>query len=179
MATREELIRRAQNLHVEVTHRTLELAAILSELYDCTDDFAQDCDLVGVKYRKAMYLIEVHCSLVEIGGFPVERLARVGWTKLAILTSAISGVRDVAILTHWVMLAEDNTCAQLRVLVQGRAKDSSVMSFTVSPTEREALNETLMMFGMYRVGSKYMNREAALRAMVRAARDIATWGEVA
>lgn len=173
MTTKSQLLCRAIALRSASDVQALKLCKIMSDLYDCSDSFAEDCDTIGIGYRKGYYLVQVYKRIVAKKPLSAGRLASIGWTKLSTICSQINEDADVAYVREWLSIAEDTSVTELKLLIKGGKRSTKSVTFRVSKAERKAVEAALVRFGMTVVGrGKYVDRDLAFMAMVRAAPSV-------
>src|SRR3546814_9583906 len=93
----------------------LEAARYLREIQDeHPDDFVSVAKNLGIGRRKAYHLAQVNRSFHALD-IKVDRLRRIGWTKLALLAPHI----DANNAGDWLKLAEGVTAHELKMHVRG------------------------------------------------------------
>jgi hypothetical protein len=162
----EQVIRAAAELALRPHVADLELAdALWRAERAAPGSLMRVVALSGLGRRKAYYLIAIWRRFVDL---PVERawLARIGWTKLAIIARQVPAGEEHAALE----IACTTTTRELpRVLKGGRRdrpKRHSVL-LRLSPTQYRVLAQTLTQFGAQtpKTGRGLVGKE---RALIRA-----------
>jgi hypothetical protein len=92
----------------------------------------------SIKYRKAMYLINIYNGLVE-SGVPWAKVAHLGWTKL----KELAGLLTTENVDEWVTIAEGMTALQLIEYIAKQAEGSDKENST--ETAKDAAKETTTM----------------------------------
>ena len=102
-------------------------------------------DKFNLKYRKAMYLIEIYHSLVT-KQIPWEKVKDLGWTKLQLIHKVLT----LENLEDWVAKAKVLTAVQLDDLVKGKAdgkpkvtSDISTLTFKVHGDQKDTIRNAL------------------------------------
>lgn len=107
----------------------------------------------GMKYRKAMYLIEIYNSLVE-AGIPWDKVKHLGWTKLVEIIKHLT----LENVDEWLLAVEGLTTEQIKELVAQKTKGTSAkgetnavkdvkditsMTFKLHKDQKETVREAL------------------------------------
>lgn len=120
--------------------------------YETFRDFTEN--VYGIKYRKAMYLIEIYNALVE-SGVPWDSVKEMGWTKLR----EVAGLLTKENMDEWAERAKSMSTIQLIEYVkqykadQAGKKESSdegedvktvsTMTFKVHADQKETIRHAL------------------------------------
>lgn len=172
MSERNILLREAKKLCAGATRNELKLSRIMATLYECSDTFAEDCEMLGIGYRKGMYLVHVYDRIASRKFVPEKELIAIGWTKLSCLTKAINTYTTHAVALKWLNKAKTCTVAELKAAIDGRTDKLRNAVFRLSVPEAARLEKVLVLFGMQVVGGakcRYEDRAAAFMRMVKAA----------
>jgi hypothetical protein len=162
-ASVQKLLSEAHQLQVAGRHKRFELAALLYANSEHEVDLRDVLESLGLSYRAGMYLIQIHRNLVLPGKFALERLKKIGWTRLAIICSRLGKGED----RDWVRLAERETTQSLRRLVAGERGKSAAAVFLMSRGDATKLEKMLLRFGAVRRGRALLKRTDALMSMVQ------------
>lgn len=112
-------------------------------------------DRYGIKYRKAMYLIEIYTRLVD-NQIPWDKVKDLGWTKLQIVAKKLKQSN----VDEWVQKAKALTALQLGILVRQKkgggeeegeggeenkqpTSDITTMTFKLHPDQKGTVRSAL------------------------------------
>ena len=127
---------------------TAELATLASQA---------GCSLRTLRYAAEAYRLAERLHLSD------QEVARIGWTKLAIVAAASD---DIATKRELEDLCKGQTVTDLRASVSGRAGAVKTVVFTLNKTQRNTLETALIRFGARRSGRSLHGKEAALMKVV-------------
>ena len=127
--------------------------------------FPQVAEGLGVKRRRAYYLLEVEKAFRDL---PIDedRLRKVGWTKLRHLSRVISREN----CEEMIAAAESLPVQAVKEIAEGkRPSDRRGMLFFLTPEESEIVTQALLTHGARQTNYGLRGKEAALvRALRRA-----------
>ena len=108
----------------------------------------------GIKYRKAMYLIEIYKNLVT-NQIPWEKVKHLGWTKLQVISRKLTPEN----VDEWVEKAEQMTALALNDAVRGKGGEAAksaegnegqpaqsqvtTMTFKAHPDQKDTINQAI------------------------------------
>ena len=170
MALRTEAIyEKALTLSGNVEDNFLDLAKSLRQLRDREPDLVKRIwEKTNLGSRKAYYLMNIDEWYT---GLPVgrARLKAIGWTKLQIIGPHINAENCDELLD----MAENNTAAQLKVLMKGEkpVKDAHCVLMYLSARQYKEFESVLLSHGATRSGRGILNKEDALIAALRKVKD--------
>ena len=153
----------------------LPLAELLYRIRETDSEwFLKAAEAAGIKERRAFALAKVHEVFGE-GRAPVERLVKVGWSKLAAISSAAA--QDPARVGELLGDAERLSARELDIkLASGEALDAShTVMLTFSPDEYRKFETALLRFKATRKGRGFAQKERALISMIEALADAQGW----
>jgi hypothetical protein len=138
----------------------IEAARMLAKMQEeDPDTFRSVAKSLGVGLRKAYYLVQVARSLE---GLPVskDRLARVGWTKLQLISPYITASNCKTVLAQ----AEAHPVHEVKAILkkQGLPPQTHCVLFYLSNTQFDLLATVLQAFGAKRQGRTIKGKEEAL-----------------
>lgn len=143
----------------------LALARYLRQLHDRNPDgFFQDAERIGVKRRKAYYLLQIEATIDRLPASD-DRLRKIGWTKLMHLTRIIEREGDLPPGGYEELLrtAETQPVQALREMAEGKTPSNRRgMLFFLTPEEQEMVNEALLRHGAVKTPYGLRDKEAAL-----------------
>jgi len=160
-----DLYNKVVELSSTVDENFLELASTLRHLQDTDPEkFRMAVTHTQLGQRKAYYLVTIDRVFSKI---PVkkDRLKRIGWTKLNILTRYIDKTNYADLLKK----AEDHTAKELEQILQGKepvSKARAVLAY-FNPQDYALLEKALLMFKGQKAGKGIVNKEEAIMNMVR------------
>lgn len=165
MGKADDLYHKAVELSSAVDENFIELGEILMELQDTDlDKFRMFVQHSNMKERKAYYLVTIARTFRNI---PVnkDRLRRIGWTKLNILTRYIDKKNYADLLKK----AEQYTAKELEQLLQGKEPMTNARAVLCyfDPKDYAQLEKALLMFNGQKSGKGIVNKEEAIMKMVR------------
>lgn len=106
----------------------------------------------GIKYRKAMYLLQIYDAVLEFN-LKWEEIQHIGWTKLKTLLNPNLTMVTAENIADWVKKAEKLTVMQLEDLLKSKSGDqnaiesdvsgSSTLTFKVHGDQKEVIREAL------------------------------------
>jgi hypothetical protein len=146
----------------------LPLAAVLREVRDNDPEgFVEACEKVGIKRRRGFALAKID----EVFGgrrVPEEQLARIGWSKLAQISSQVAKNPDR--MFDLLGDAERLSSRELDVLLMsGEMLDRShSVVLTFSSEDYAKFEAALIRFGAMRSGRGLAGKEKAVVAMIDA-----------
>jgi hypothetical protein len=160
----EDLYDKALGLAGNVEDNFLDLGKSLRQLFDRDPDlFKRALDKSNLGSRKAYYLVNISRWF---DGAPVgrARLRKIGWTKLQVIGPHVENQN----LEELLQLAENNTTAQLKMLVKGEqpVNNAHCVLMYFSPQQYEQLEESLLKHGGTRSGRGILNKETALMNII-------------
>ncbi len=158
--TKEKAYNKAVELNESVDFTYFQLGGVLSviqsnawfveEGYESFKDFVEGT--LGMKYRKAMYLVGIYNNLVE-SGVAWDKVKAIGWTKLKEIAHLLTDEN----VDEWVERANVMTTLQLQEYVKELEKGDmveggeveldktkvSTMTFKVHADQKEIIREAL------------------------------------
>ena len=146
--------------------RFLEIGKLLRELYDELDGedglkgdvLAKILKGTGISRRRAFYWIEIDRVFGQLKVSPV-RLARIGWTKLSLITKRV----DDENIGAWLDFVEKGTADALRAFLKGQELPAHTMVLKLSDKQYGFIAGTLLANGAYLTsGAGLGNKELAL-----------------
>lgn len=165
MEPKEQLAAKAMQMANAVDEHFLELAKTLRELQDTDpDEFTRVVNNSGLGKRKAYYLVGIDRTFSKIP-VPKLRLKKIGWTKLNVLTRAITKANYADLLKA----AETYTAKELEKYVAGQKPEEKKRAFLayLSPEDYEALQLAFARVGGIRYQRGFSNKGASLAAVCR------------
>lgn len=118
-----------------------------------------------ISYRSAHCWIDIDrtYSRYEV---PEERLARIGWAKLALMAKHVNSKT----VEEWLAFAERHTTNELRARIRNSDPAKHHVVFKLSRTENSLLTATLVASGARHIGRRRLHdKEAALMELCRLA----------
>lgn len=165
MDGKETLAAKAMELAGAVDENFLELARALRELQDADpDEFTRIVNNSGLGKRKAYYLVGIDRTFSKIP-VPKLRLKKIVWTKLNVLTRAITKSNYAELLKA----AEQYTAKELEKYIAGQTPEEKKRAFLayLSPEDHEELRMAFVRVGGIRYQRGFSNKAAALAAVCR------------
>lgn len=155
----------------------LPLAELLYRIRETDSEwFLKAVESARIKERRAFALARVH-EVFGGGRAPADRLARVGWSKLAAISSAAA--QDPKRIDELLEDAERLSARELDIkLASGKALDTShTVTLTFSSDEYRKFEAALERFRAVRRGRGFARKEGALIAMIEALADAQGWSD--
>lgn len=145
----------------------LEIARYLREVQDIAPDSFRDVvrDL-NIGQRKGYALARIDRKFHSLG-VPIERLRKLGWTKLAML----SGYVDEGTVEKLLDLAEAVTAHQLKLALRGEEVDpeGKIILLYLRREELALFDKAMNEFGAIHHNRGWLNKEEALlKALAKA-----------
>ncbi len=165
MATNQEMVERIKTLAGAIDETFLELGRILKTLQDSNqEDFNAAIASSGLGRRKAYYLVAIDRVFSRIPA-PKPRLQKIGWTKLALLTTRI----DKTNFAEMLRAAERHTAKELEAWLAGERPEGKKRAFLayLDSESYEVLEIAFARVGGVKHQRGYSNKGAALSALVR------------
>ena len=160
-----DLYHQVVGLAKAVDENFIELGKALRELQDTDPDkFRLALNHSGLKQRKAYYLVTIDRVFSKIP-VPKDRLRRIGWTKLNILTRYI----DKQNYSELLKKAEQYTAKELEQLLRGEEPMTNARAVLCyfDPKDYALLEKALIMFKGQKSGRGIVNKEEAIMNMVK------------
>lgn len=165
-----EVTPKAIRLLEDMEFNSFQLGGVLSRVQEMgwfgehpnLKDYAQET--LGLKYRKAMYLIEIFDGLVELN-IPWDKVKNVGWSKLRYLLPVLTA-KNAAM---WAKKAAEVNTMQLQEMV----KEAQASNESVPSEEPPATNVTTMSFKVH-TDQRETITEAIKRAQEQSGTEVAT-----
>ncbi|KER35224.1 hypothetical protein ACFFV8_07480 [Sphingobium indicum] len=142
----------------------LEAARYLREIQDeHPDDFASVAKKLRIGPRKAYNLARIDRCFHDLGIRP-DRLRKVGWTKLALLSSYVDADNIEELLT----LAENHTAHELKMLLRGSGFDpeGKTVVLYLDKGQYELLEQALLAAGAVPHSRGLLYKEEALMELI-------------
>ena len=117
---------------------------------------------IGCSLRTLRYAADVY-RLAQRVGLSAQEVARIGWTKLAVVAS-----EEISTKRQLEALCEGRTVTELRATMSGTAGTVKNIVFTLNKGSRNALEAALIRFGARRSGRSLLDKEEALVKLVAA-----------
>ncbi|MCL4743800.1 MAG: hypothetical protein KJZ83_00145 [Burkholderiaceae bacterium] len=160
-----DLYHQVVGLSKSVDENFLELGRMLRELQDTDPEkFRLAVQSPALGQRKAYYLVTIDRTFSKI---PVkkDRLKRIGWTKLNILSRHINKTNYAELLKH----AENYTAKELEQLLRGEEPMTNARAVLAyfPPEDYALLEKALLMFKGQKSGKGIVNKEEAIMNMVK------------
>jgi len=140
----------------------VEISQLLLELYEADPEkFQKVSTSLGIGLRKAYYLVQVARSFQGLA-ISKDRLRRVGWTKLQIISPHITSKSAKKLLAQ----AEAHPVHELKAILKmrGLPPDTHCVLFYLSNTEFDRLAKVIEAHGGKRVGRTLKGKKKALMA---------------
>jgi len=160
-----DLYHQVVGLAKAVDKNFIELGKTLRELQDTDPEkFRLALNHSGLKQRKAYYLVTIDRVFSKIP-VPKDRLRRIGWTKLKILTRFIDKQNYAELLKK----AEQYTAKDLEQVLQGNepVENKRAVLCYFEPKEYAQFEKALLMFKGQKAGKGIVNKEEAIMNMVK------------
>jgi hypothetical protein len=119
-----------------------------------TADLAVFAEQIGCSLRTLWYAADVYRLAARLD-LSEQDVARVGWTKIAIVAAA---GEEIATKRELVELCEDRTVTELRAATSGTPGVVKTIVFTLSKSQRTMLEAALLRFGARRSGPNETGR---------------------
>ena len=142
----------------------LEAARYLREIQDeHPEDFASVAKKLRIGRRKAFNLARIDRCFHDLGIAP-DRLRKVGWTKLALLSSYVDTDNIEGLLT----LAENHTAHELKMLLRGDGFDpeGKTIVLHLGKGQYELLERALLATGAVPHSRGLLHKEEALMELI-------------
>lgn len=156
------LIRHALELATEDKDRSIELARYLAEIQAMQPltDFIRHS---GISRRKAYFLAEIGRKLTAVDA-TVDRLTKIGWTKLQIVLRHVEGRPSSELLD----LAETHNAHQLKQMLPKKPPPSKSKCVVLyfSPGQYAAFRNAILEYGGKSSGRGLIGKEDAVIAMI-------------
>jgi len=163
--SKQQTFDRAVRLASRIDDDFLELGRLLKQLQERDSElFDQVREETRLGRRRAYYLVKI-ARCVEGLPIPREQLARIGWTKLALIAEELTH-------TNWremLELAEKHTAHGLKAVLAGRRPNERCVVLYLSAKDYQRLANALLRYGATSTGSALSNKEPALMALIAAA----------
>lgn len=160
-----DLYNRAVELAGSVDENFIELGELLRDLQDLDiEKFRMFVQHSNMKERKAYYLVTIARTFSKIP-VPKDRLRRIGWTKLNILTRYIDKKNYADLLKK----AEQYTAKELEQLLRGEEPVTNARAVLCyfDPKDYDLFEKALLMFDGQKSGRGIVNKEEAIMNMVK------------
>ena len=150
----------------------LSLARYLRREHDRDPDaFPEEAERIGVKRRKAYYLLQIEAAFRDL---PVDedRLRRIGWTKLLHLSRVVTqeGAVTRDRCDELVSIAETQPVQAIKEMAEGKSPGNRRgMLFFFTPEEHETVIDALVHHGAQQTNYGLRGKEAALLRALRIA----------
>ena len=155
----------------------LPLAELLYRVRETDSEwFLKAIEAAGIKPRRGFALAKVH-EVFGGGSAPVDRLSRIGWSKLATLSSAAA--KDPKRIDELLADAERLSARELDImLASGEALDATrTVILTFSPDDYRKFEVALERFKAVRKGRGFARKERALIEMIEALAELQGWSD--
>lgn len=156
------LVRRALGLAAEEKDRSIELAQCLAEIQaeQPLTDFIRRS---GISRRKAYFLAEIGRKLTDVDA-TVDRLTKIGWTKLQIVLRHVGGMPSSELLEF----AETHTAHELKRMLpeSPSASKSKCVILYFNPGQYAAFRKAILDHGGKSSGRGLIGKEEAVVAMI-------------
>ena len=140
----------------------IEVSRLLAELRQTDpDQFVKVAASLGIGLRKAYYLVQVAQAFQGLA-IPKERLYRVGWTKLQVISPYVTSKNVKKLLAQ----AEAHPVHELKALLamKGLPPNTHCVLFYLSNSDFDLLAKVVEAHGGKRVGRTLKGKEKALVA---------------
>lgn len=144
----------------------LEAARYLREIQDeHPDDFASVAKKLKIGNRKAYNLAQIDRSFHDLG-VATDRLRRIGWTKLALLSSYV----DADNVEELLALAESGTAHELKMYLRGSTFDpeGKAVLLYLDKQQYALFEQALLAAGAIEHSRGLLNKEEALTKLLSA-----------
>ncbi|MEK7994572.1 MAG: hypothetical protein AAB403_12280 [Planctomycetota bacterium] len=127
-----------------------------------TVDLEKIAEQADTSLRTIRYAVQTYRFATRVG-LSESDMERIGWTKLAVVTS---GASDDMTKEDVIAMCEGRTVTELRAVVAGIAGSVKVVTFSLNKSQRRELEAALIRHGAVRVGRGLTGKEAALMKIV-------------
>lgn len=158
----DQLFLKTLMLVAKLDDEFLEIASALRQLQETSPkDFKKVCSVPQLGRRKAYYFVSIDKAF---GGktVPIQRLKKIGWTKLAALAPHITDEN----LEDALLFAELNTAKNIEAVVHGLEPIVGGRSVLLIFTGEQfaAFSVAILAHGAVKNGKGFIGKEAALIA---------------
>lgn len=114
---------------------------------------------LNIGIRKAFHLARISRTFDDLG-VPIDRLRRIGWTKLAHLAPYV----DAGNVDEWLTVAETATAYELKMLLRGHKVDPDTRAVVMylDKSQYDVFEAALLTAGAIKQARSLLNKEEAL-----------------